>query len=429
MARGSRMLMAGMRSAGRLIRGKLTGGDADAHWAAVGEDWFRTLGEMKGAAMKLGQLASQYADVLPPGLAAPLARLQKDAVARPFSAMEPVLTAQWSSAQRAEVRRIDPEAVAAASIGQVHRASLIDGREVAIKIRYPGVADSVDEDIVTLGRLLRMGKLLAIDGPALDALLDEVRARFREETDYRRELDHLQRLRREVAMAGVVYPAPVESLCSEAVLVTEWTPAPDILTACDYPQTVRDRLGERLLAWSLRQMLVAGVIHADPHAGNFGFHADGRLTVYDFGCVRQISPEHQLQMRSIAQALRQHDWPALHEAAYQLGGLKTGADQVTVRAQLYRQLLPQYRALVAVSTDRLFSERPFDFADASIIDDSRRVARAELRMWLRDTRPVPPLAFVGRALSGHYWLLRQLKARVDVPAALDRCLADASTTP
>ncbi|MBU0791059.1 MAG: AarF/ABC1/UbiB kinase family protein, partial [Gammaproteobacteria bacterium] len=96
--------MAGMRSVGRLAASRLRGRSGDQSWTDVGEDWFRTLSEMKGAAMKLGQLASQYADVLPPGLAGPLARLQRDAEARPYAEMKQVLDAQWSAPQWAMVR-------------------------------------------------------------------------------------------------------------------------------------------------------------------------------------------------------------------------------------------------------------------------------------------------------------------------------------
>lgn len=419
MARSGKVLMAGVRSMGRLAASKLRGRGGDESWAAVGEDWFRTLGDMKGAAMKLGQLASQYADVLPPGLAAPLARLQRDAVAHPFAEMKRVLDAQWSVAQWAQVAHLDPVALAAASIGQVHRARLHDGREVVVKIRYPGVADSVDEDVKALGRLIRMGKLLPVDGKALDGLLDEVRARFKEETNYQRELSYLQAMTRHAAWPGVEYPAPVAALCTEAVLVTEWAPAPSIDAALGYAPEVRDQLGTRLLGWLLQQVLVSGWVHADPHPGNFGLHADGRVTVYDFGCVREVSVDHRQQMRAIAAALRHHGWAQLHEATYQLGGLSTAADDPAHRARLLAELSPQYRALAAVGTDRLFAERPFDFADGRLIDDSRRVARQQIGLWLRNTRPIPPLAFVGRALSGHYWLLRQLGARVDVPALLD----------
>lgn len=411
--------MAGMRSVGRLAASRLRGRSGDQSWTDVGEDWFRTLSEMKGAAMKLGQLASQYADVLPPGLAGPLARLQRDAEARPYAAMKQVLDAQWSAPQWAMVRPLQPTALAAASIGQVHRTQLVDGREVVVKIRYPGVADSVDEDVLALGRLLRMGKLLPLDGKALDGLLDEVRARFKEETDYTRELAYLQAMTAHAAWPGVRYPVPVPDLCTEGVLVTEWAPADSIETALDYAPEVRDQIGARLLGWLLQQVLVSGWVHADPHPGNFGFHADGGITVYDFGCVREVSEAHRLQMRRITGAVRGQDWTALHEAVHALGGLGRAADDAQARSALLDAMRPHYQALAAVGTDRLFAERPFDFGDARLMDDTRRVARQELVRWLRDYRPIPPLAFVGRALSGHYWMLRRLGARIDVPAVLD----------
>lgn len=410
--------MAGVRSMGRIAAAKLRGTSGDASWAAVGEDWFRTLGEMKGAAMKLGQLASQYADVLPPGLAGPLARLQKDAVARPFAQMKRVLDAQWSVDQWAAVATLQPVALAAASIGQVHRAQLQDGRQVVIKIRYPGVAESVDEDIIALGRLLRMGKVLPVDGKALDGLLDEVRVRFREETDYTREHAYLQAMRQHAVWPGVGYPVPVPALCTQGVFVTEWAPADDIETALTYPPAVRDQIGTRLLGWLLQQVLVGGWVHADPHPGNFGFHPDGRITVYDFGCVREVSEAHQAQMRRIARSLETQNWAVLHEAVHALGGLARASDDAQVRSALLDNMRPHYEALAAVGTDRLFAERPFNFGDAALIEDTRRVARQEIVRWLRDYRPIPPLAFVGRALSGQYWLLRRLGARVDVPSVL-----------
>jgi len=133
--RGRRLLWAGARSAGRLLGRRLGRTPAAATWAQIGEDWFQTLGQMKGAAMKLGQLVSQYADVLPPELVAPLARLQRASQPRPFAEIEQVLREEWSAAHWAAVDAIEPSAMAAASIGQVHAARLADGREVVIKVR------------------------------------------------------------------------------------------------------------------------------------------------------------------------------------------------------------------------------------------------------------------------------------------------------
>lgn len=419
--RGRRLLWAGARSAGRLLGRRLGRTPAAATWAQIGEDWFQTLGQMKGAAMKLGQLVSQYADVLPPELVAPLARLQRASQPRPFAEIEQVLGEEWSAAHWAAVDAIEPSAMAAASIGQVHAARLADGREVVIKVRYPGVAEAVDEDVDTLGRLLRMARLLPIDGIALDGLLAEIRARLREETDYGCELRNLCDMRRAAAHPGVRYPEPVELLCTPAVLVTTACPADDLAGAAAYPQAVRDRIGEILLRWFLQQVMVAGVVHADPHPGNFGFSPDGTLTVYDFGCVKHLPRHLQPLLRDGMRAGREHDWSGLHQMLYRIGALEAAAADPVRRAQLREQLRPYYQAMTGAVIDPLRAQSMFDFSEPALIEDARAVLRADLST-LRHFRPVPELAFVGRAASGLYWMLRALKARVPVAACLDEAI-------
>lgn len=392
-------------------------GRRETPWAAIGEDWFNTLGEMKGAAMKLGQLASQYADLLPPELAAPLARLQREAVPRAFAEIDAVLRQQWSAQAWAQIDWLDPTAMAAASIGQVHRARLVDGREVVVKVRYPGVAEAVDEDVDALGRLLRMGRLLQIDRAALDGLLAEVRVRFREETDYAQELRHLENLRTRAAHPAVRYPEPVPELCGEAVLVTRYCPADSLAEAVRYPQPVRDRLGTVLLEWSLSQVFQAGVIHADPHPGNFGFAMDGTITVYDFGCVKPLASRLPPQLLKGLSAALDGDVAALHAVLFVLDALPVDAHDPQLRQQLGATLAPAYRAMLEVTVARLMAEPQFDFADTELIDEARRVVRQHLRLW-RLFRPVPPLAFAARAVSGHYWMLRALGARVPVAGLL-----------
>lgn len=418
--RGRRLIWAGLRSAGQLVGARLTGGRGASPWVDIGAQWFDTLSDMKGAAMKLGQLASQYGDLLPPGLAEPLARLQREAVPRPWPEMEAVLAAEWNQGQRALWQEIDPVPLAAASIGQVHRARRAsDGSEWVIKIRYPGVAEAVDEDVDTLGRLLRMGRLLKIDGPALDALLAEVRGRLREETDYRQELDNLQRLRTVAAHPRVCYPEADAALCTAAVLVTRYAPAGSLAEARAYPQAVRDALGTTLLDWALLQALDGGSMHADPHPGNFGFHPDGRLTVYDYGCVKHLSAGWRERLQSALGAARQADYPALHEALHAMGALRREFDAVAVRRQALTELTPLYAALRDAVLVPLLAASAYDFQDGRVIEDTRALVRQEMRRLLSDFRPIPELAFIGRAFSGHYWILRGLGARVPVAALLD----------
>lgn len=408
--------MAGARSAGRLMLGRLRPETRARVWDVVGEDWFETLGDMKGAAMKLGQLASQYGDLLPPGLAQAMARLQRDAVPRPFSEMSAVLSTEWTAEQRAQIADIDPQPLACASIGQVHAARHRDGRALVIKIRYPGVAEAVDDDVRALGRLLKMGKLLDIDGAALDAVLKEVRDRFREETNYCQELAHLQGLSSAAPHPSIRYPQAEPALCTSAVLVTGALPADDLETARSYSQAARNKIGTTLLEWSLHQVLTAGVMHADPHPGNFGFHPDGTVTVYDYGCVKVMAPEMPSLLRRLLAAGVARDFAALHVGMAELGSLSRNDPPSAAT------LAPLYAEFHDVLLGRLLSAPVFDFADGSLIDDARTVARDRFREAMRAFRPVPELAFVARALSGHYWLLRGLAARVEVAACVARAM-------
>ncbi|CAN0309032.1 unnamed protein product, partial [Chrysoparadoxa australica] len=134
-SRRRKLFGAGLRTLGRGARRVLPGYDRAQYWTQSGLDWFDTLGNLKGAAMKLGQVAAQYQDLLPPELTEQLARLQRDAQPRPFEQMRTVLDAAWGPDQWAKLDSIDETAMAAASIGQVHRARLADGRAVVVKIR------------------------------------------------------------------------------------------------------------------------------------------------------------------------------------------------------------------------------------------------------------------------------------------------------
>src|SRR5699024_7076850 len=148
--RRRKLIGAGTRSLGRSMLHTLPGYDRARSWQKTGQDWFDTLGDLKGAAMKMGQIASQYRDFLPEQVSSQLARLQRDADPWPFEQIAPVMDEYWTSEQVDRIDEIEPEVLAAASIGQVHRGRLTDGSEVAIKIRYPGVADAVDADIHNL---------------------------------------------------------------------------------------------------------------------------------------------------------------------------------------------------------------------------------------------------------------------------------------
>lgn len=420
--RTSRLLGAGLRTLGRSVVSKLPIGDENRrkaqYWADVGADWAKTLGELRGAAMKLGQMASQYADVLPPALAEQLGKLQNQADPLPFAELRPVLDAAWDPDSRAQVASIEPQALASASIGQVHRAVLVDGRRVVVKIRYPDVERAVDADVRALRKLISVSRVLPVDDAAIDRVLEEVRLRFNEETDYRCELQHLIDLRRDAATDGVLYPEPVTVLCRDNVLVTTEVSGAAVAVATGWSQEVRDLIGRRVVQWLLHQFFTAHAVHADPHPGNFAFRDSGEFIVYDFGCVKRVPEAIVDTVQAMLLQLLDRDWRGFHDNQIRLGAIRP-----QVR---FEEVAGLYQSMVEAALDPLL-DGEFDFAAADYIENIRAVARKNLTLGLK-FNPVQDLAFVARALSGLYWLLRSLRCRVDIAALLQTYKHEKSET-
>jgi predicted unusual protein kinase regulating ubiquinone biosynthesis (AarF/ABC1/UbiB family) len=252
---------------------------------------FRVLGELKGGAMKLGQALSIFEAALPPELAGPyratLTKLQESAPPLPASSVHRVLAADLGEDWRSEFQSFDDDPAAAASIGQVHRAVWKDGTQVAVKIQYPGAGRALISDFTQLSRL---GRLFGALMPGLDVkpLLDELRNRVAEELDYRMEAESQQAFARAYTGDQDIY-VPLVVAGTDHVLVTEWmdgTPLSRIIS--DGSNTERDRAGILLTRFLFSGPARAGLLHADPHPGNFRLLADGRLGVLDFGAVDRL---------------------------------------------------------------------------------------------------------------------------------------------
>jgi predicted unusual protein kinase regulating ubiquinone biosynthesis (AarF/ABC1/UbiB family) len=252
---------------------------------------FRVLGELKGGAMKLGQALSIFEAALPPELAEPyratLTRLQESAPPLPVSSVHRVLAGDLGPEWRSQFISFDDTPAAAASIGQVHRAVWKDGRAVAVKVQYPGAGRALISDFT---QLARVGRLFGVLMPGLDVkpLLDELRDRVAEELDYRLEAQAQQAFAEAYAGDPDVYvPAVVAG--TDHVLVTEWmdgTPLSKIISGGS--QADRNRAGILLVRFLFSGPARAGLLHADPHPGNFRLLDDGRLGVLDFGAVDRL---------------------------------------------------------------------------------------------------------------------------------------------
>lgn len=290
------MAMLPLRALGRSagIRWQvLRGGDrqaaADRARAATAADTRRVLGELKGGVLKAGQLLSTVETLFPQdpdgSWRAALTAMQQDNPGLPLPEVEPVLRADLGVDWREQFARFDEQAVAAASIGQVHRAALRDGREVAVKIQYPGIADAMASDVRALSWALRATSLVA-RGMATPPLVAELRTRLREELDYRLEGRRQNRFADAYAAdPEVVVPTVITA--TRRVMVSDWLPGTDFAhLARDGSRADRDLAGQLYQRFFLVSPGKVGLLHTDPHPGNFRL-TSGRLGVLDFGSVLQ----------------------------------------------------------------------------------------------------------------------------------------------
>jgi predicted unusual protein kinase regulating ubiquinone biosynthesis (AarF/ABC1/UbiB family) len=276
---------------GRRIAGQSADVVAAELQQRTAEQLFAVLGQLKGGAMKFGQALSVFEAALPEEVAAPyreaLTKLQEAAPPMPVRTVHQVLDEQLGTAWRKRFEDFEDEPAAAASIGQVHRATWHDGRAVAVKVQYPGAGPALLADLNQLSRFARM---FAVISPGLDVkpLLAELRARVIEELDYGLEADAQRAFATAYADdAEIVVPRVVAS--APRVLVTEWiegTPMSAIIA--NGTQQQRDRAGYLLVTLHFSAPVRAELLHADPHPGNFRLLPDDRLGVVDFGAVARL---------------------------------------------------------------------------------------------------------------------------------------------
>jgi predicted unusual protein kinase regulating ubiquinone biosynthesis (AarF/ABC1/UbiB family) len=345
-------------------------------------------------------------DILPAELTQILARLRDNAHHMPPQQLDKILIAEWGQGWRQRFRVFQAHPVAAASIGQVHRAEMPDGQVLAIKVQYPGVATSIDADVDNVATLLRISGLLPRE---LDIapLLAEAKQQLHEEADYVRELNMLERYR---ALVGddlaYIVPAAETSLSTNRVLAMEFVPGERIETLEARPQEERDRAAHALVTLVLRELFVWGTMQTDPNFANYRWQAEtGRLVLLDFGATRSLLPATQLGYLGVLMAGLAGGRDAVRDQAVQAGFLGAAA------VERHRTAVDQ---MVDVILEVLNRPGPFDFGDRGFVSVLRDKAMAMAED--RATWHLPPVdtLFVQRKVSGTALLCARLKARVDI---------------
>jgi predicted unusual protein kinase regulating ubiquinone biosynthesis (AarF/ABC1/UbiB family) len=308
-------------SAVGLARQLVRGRDGEAIDLAAISEIVGGLGGLKGVAMKVGQMLGHVDPGVPEELRGMLSLLQTSAPATAFEAVAAEVRASLGARAEALLAGMERAPVAVASIGQVHRARLPDGTEVAVKVRHPGIEAAIAADFRSAG----VGKLFAAvtGAAAIREVIDEAREAFLAECDFRREATNQQAFARLFHDDPViVVPAVLEAWCSDRVLVTRWIPGRSLaqFLAGAPAQHERDAAGAALFRFWVRTLYREGLFHADPHPGNFAFCDRGKLVIYDFGCVRRFEAPLRRAFARLAAATRDDDPAAIADAITAAGG-------------------------------------------------------------------------------------------------------------
>lgn len=351
------------------------------------------LGKSKGPLMKVAQLLSTIPDLLPAEYAAEFAQLQAEAPAMGWPFVRRRMRAELGAGWEAKFASFGKDAAHAASLGQVHRATLHDGREVACKLQYPDMASAVESDVGQLRTLLGLFKRMdgSIDP---DAMVEEITDRLREELDYAREAKHIALYRRMLdGKSFVTCPELVPELSTDRLLTMTWLSG-DKLTAFESaPQETRNRIATMLFWTWWTPMNSYAVIHGDPHLGNYQVTGGGEgINLLDFGCVRIFPPRFVGGVVDLYRAMLHDDFDAAY-AAYETWGFEN----------LSRDLVEVLNVWARFIYGPIIDDRVRTVADGVTAGEYGRKEAFRVRQLLKEKGPVKiprEFVFMDRAAIG-----------------------------
>lgn len=367
----------------------------------------RHLSEMRGAAMKVGQLISMDSgQLVPREFSEVLTRLRDDAHSMPLGQVADILNEAWGKDWSGQFEQFSFTPMAAASIGQVHKATLKTGQVLAIKIQYPGIRRSIDSDVDNVGRLLNLFNVLP-DQLSMDELLEDAKAQLHVEADYVLESEAIKTFARHLPKDGIFeVPEVIDALTRENVLAMSFQDGAPIDQLAEAPVEVRDRASTAMLELALREVFDWGLVQTDPNFSNFLYQPDReRIQLLDFGATRRYSQERRVALKQLLSACVAEDVDQIQEAATEVGYLNE-SDPLIYKKSVIELLL--------TATSPLRGNTSFDFGQSTLADRMREIV-VDLRMNQSAGRmPPPDVLFLHRKLGGLYFLLARLRARVPV---------------
>lgn len=364
----------------------------------IGAQIADTLGEMKGAAMKIGQVASQYQDLFPPEIANALKKLQRQAPAVSFSVIRGQVERELGKPIDQIFKSFEEKSFASASIGQVHRAVLPNGQPVVVKVQYPGVDESCDSDLKQLRLALKLAGVMKIDKKLQDALFNEIQESLHAELNYLQEAHNLNVFAafHNLKDSKLIIPKVYPEYSSRRVLTLSEETGDSVETAAEYPQEIRNELGNRLFHMLAQEIFILNSFHCDPHPGNFAFRPDGSVVVYDFGGIKELDQSVVKSYKALMTAAIGENVPVIEES---------------LRELKVRNMHGQVPADFYIDWKNILLEpmiQPFDFEKSTVHIKTVDQLRQSLKYW-DSFMPSAETMMINRTVSGHYWNMIHLK--------------------
>jgi len=367
------------------------------------------LGNLRGIAAKVGQMAG-YVDGLVPDehrdvYQASMKTLLAQAPRSSPEAIKRLIEEELSKPLDRVYAEFDEVPVASASIGQVHRAVLLDGQEVAVKVQHPGIAEAVESDLQNAG--LVESALSMMGTRRLDSknVLEEIRNRFREELDYRTEAERqLIFARVHEGDAQIIIPKVFQEHTAKRILTTQFMRGGSLDDARALPEKDRVEIGKTLWRFVYKGTLVGDMFNADPHPGNYFFQDDGRVVFLDFGCVQRVPAKRQPVARRLHRAACERDEAAFAEAGKIMLETRGGTHEKRVLAYLRRAFEPQFSSPYRITREYV----------ASLVNQMKEAGTETLRLKDDSFVPMPEgMLFMNRLQFGFYSVLARLDVAVD----------------
>lgn len=397
----------------KYLADRVTGGDAEEQKRALNtqnaKDLFREFTHLRGTALKLAQSMSMDTGMMPDEFMEVMAEAQYDVPPMNKALVRKRIQDALGRFPTLLFDEFDLEAMAAASIGQVHRARLADGRDVAVKVQYPNVQETIQSDLTVARTLFQR----LVRGGDIDEHFEEVRARLEEETDYLNEAANIDFFAEQYTRDGIVTPKAVDEYTTETILTMTYVEGRHLDTFLDEDpdQATRDHFGQ--LLWDFLHRQVASdqrTLHADAHPGNFLFRDDDQLGVIDFGCVKTFPKAFRDDMLRLYRARMAHDEDEIDRLLHRLDILHDDLS-ASMREEI-RRFFDRYGSLLVEP----YRQKHFDFGAPDFRERLHDCFQEASR--LREVVGSPHFIFLNKALVGLLNLLTQLQPRIDTTESL-----------